>query len=126
VASRADWRCEETVDLLGFLVILCVLLCGLRSGCAIKLGPGGVLRGLGIGFAGDEERVPAMGTSSSRRLRRRRDRQEIDGAYARWRLRFYVWGQLLAHVVLTVQLAEALLAWLEGRPPHLLAPFPRP
>lgn len=56
-----------------------------------------------------------------RRLRRR-TRQEIDDAFALWRLRFYVWGRLLMLGVLTAQAAEAVLALIEGRPPHLAAP----
>jgi len=67
-----------------------------------------------------------MGLPSFRRLRRRRDRQEIDDLRALWGLRFYVWGRLLALIVLTAQATEALLALVEGRAPHLLAPWPRP
>jgi hypothetical protein len=72
-----------------------------------------------------------MGTPSLRRLRGRRDRQEIEDSRARWELFFYVWDSLLAAWaktlaggLATVQAAEVVLALIEGRQPHLLLPMP--
>jgi hypothetical protein len=75
-------------------------------------------------LAGDDERKPAVGTPSFRRLHRRRSRQEIDDLRALWELRFYVWGKVLACGLATVQAAEVVLALIEGRQPHLLLPMP--
>jgi len=63
----------------------------------------------------------------SRRLRGRRNRQDIDDLRARWELFFYVWnsllsawGKTLACGLATVQAVEVVLALFEGRTPHLL------
>lgn len=61
-----------------------------------------------------------MGTPSFRRLRRRRTRREIDDAFARWRLRFYVWATSLVLLLATLQAIEVAVAYVEGRPARLL------
>jgi hypothetical protein len=66
-----------------------------------------------------------VGIPSLRRLRRRRDHQDIDALHARWRLLFYCWRWLLYLIPATVQAVEVIVALIEGRPPHLLVPLPR-
>jgi hypothetical protein len=51
---------------------------------------------------------------------RREALEEIELAKARWRLRFYRWGGILALGTATAQALDAFLALIEGRAPHLL------
>jgi len=65
-----------------------------------------------------------MGSIRYRRLRRRRTRQEIETARARWELFFFCWASFLACGLATVQALEAILALIESRPPRLVVPIP--
>ena len=54
------------------------------------------------------------------RLPRRRDIEDVAVASAEWRLRFYCWRKVLMLSVATAAAADAVLAILEGRPPHTM------
>jgi hypothetical protein len=64
-----------------------------------------------------------LGTHSLRRLRARRNLQEIEVSRARWHLRFYVWGSFLMLSLATIQTLEVAMAFFERRPPRLLLPM---
>lgn len=65
-----------------------------------------------------------MGSITSRRLRRRRDLQDIAVRRAQWQLRFYCWRWFILLIPATFQVGEAVVAVLDGRAPHLLLDIP--
>jgi len=67
-----------------------------------------------------------MGSSSSRRLRRREQLEEIEVRNAQWKLRFYRWGGGVLLIALSVQVAEVVLALIEHRVPHVVVDLRAP
>lgn len=69
-----------------------------------------------------------MGSISGRRLRSAprdvSDDNRIDRLRARWELFFYCWRWFLLLGVGTAQAVEAIVALVEGRPPHVVLPLP--
>lgn len=61
-----------------------------------------------------------MGLSSSRRLRRREQLEEIEVRKAQWKLRFYCWGGSVLLVAASAQTVEVVVALLEHRVPHVV------